>query len=348
MDDARDATGGEGARGRCQKLAKALRGQLAKKAYDALRAHARAFQRREVTASEFAKVLVECARTGGMTRATAREVIATTPSALDRRRLRECVGRDLDDDAAVKSTREREKKPHGFKTERLGPGLVCLRKFLSVEAQMWLASESFALGESGSDDAARGQGFFAKMGDGTFKLNQGSRGRMILEPDAFPDGILTQMCEDAVAAACAADAEMPTNMNPTTCLVNFYKDGAEFKWHKDSEDPKLVKSRTGPPIVSFSVGLSGDFGYKYSFDDPEHKVVRLNSGDVLLFGGPSRMIVHSVLNVYPGSMPGHLRGKMLNGRLNVTVRDIGCGVIDASQFPAYRVSYDGVQADGNV
>ena len=65
MDDARDATGGEGARGRCQKLAKALRGQLAKKAYDALRAHARAFQRREVTASEFAKVLVECARTGG-------------------------------------------------------------------------------------------------------------------------------------------------------------------------------------------------------------------------------------------------------------------------------------------
>jgi hypothetical protein len=345
-DDAR-AMDADARRARCQKLAKTLNGQMATRTYDALRAHARAFQRRESSAMEFAKALVECARGGGMTRAMAREVIATTPAAADRRRLRACVGRDLDDDAAMQTTPGREKKSQ-CKVERLGPGLVCLRKFLSVETQIWLARESFALGESESDGAARGQGFFAKGDDGTFKLNQGSRGRMILEPDAFPDGILTRLCADAVTTACAADDDMPTKMNPTTCLVNFYKDGAEFKWHKDSEDPKLVKSRTGPPIVSFSVGLSGDFGYKYSFDDPEHRVVRLNSGDVLLFGGPSRMIVHSVLNVYPGSMPGHLRGKMLNGRLNVTVRDVGDGVIDVSQFPAYRVSYDGVQAEGHV
>ena len=68
--------------------------------------------------------------------------------------------------------------------------------------------------------------------------------------------------------------------------------------------------------------------------------MRLESGDVLLFGGPSRMIVHSVLRVIPKTMPLALRGCMRNGRLNVTYRDVGCGFIDKSQFPMYRVSYD--------
>jgi hypothetical protein len=76
--------------------------------------------------------------------------------------------------------------------------------------------------------------------------------------------------------------------------------------------------------------------------------VRLNSGDVLLFGGPARMIVHSVTRVVPRTMPPMLRGRMLHGRLNVTVRDIGRGVIDASKFPAYRVTYGGVDSSDHV
>ena len=68
--------------------------------------------------------------------------------------------------------------------------------------------------------------------------------------------------------------------------------------------------------------------------------VRLDSGDALLFGGPSRMIVHSVLRVLPKTMPPALRGHVRNGRLNVTYRDVGCGFVDPSAFPMYRVSYD--------
>ena len=41
-------------------------------------------------------------------------------------------------------------------------------------------------------------------------------------------------------------------MNPTTALVNFYKEGAKFKWHRDSEDPAHARHDTGPPIVSFT------------------------------------------------------------------------------------------------
>ena len=332
-----DAHDVDALRRRARALRRAIPGR-----YDDLRALARGFQLDAVTPDALARAMIECSRASSD---AAREIDALAralPSEAHRARLRRALGGGVETMGTTGCSSE-TRRAREVKAETLAPGLVCLRKFMTVERQRWLADESFRLGESVDVQ----QGFFERSSDGAAKLNQGSRGRMILTPEAFPGDALREMCAEAVRAAQKVDDAMP-DMNPTTCLVNFYKDGAEFKWHKDSEDPKLVKSRAGPPIVSFSVGMSADFGYKYSFEDPTHEVVRLNSGDVLLFGGPSRMIVHSVLNVHPGSMPGHLRGKMLNGRLNVTVRDIGEGVIDTSQFPAYRVSYDGVPAEGNV
>ena len=93
-------------------------------------------------------------------------------------------------------------------------------------------------------------------------------------------------------------------MRPTTTLVNFYKENASFKWHRDSEDPELQRTNKAPPIVSFTVGLSAEFAYKRRFEDAEHASVRLDSGDAFLFGGPARMIAHSVLRVLPNTTPG--------------------------------------------
>ena len=59
----------------------------------------------------------------------------------------------------------------------------------------------------------------------------------------------------------------------------------------------MSRTNQAPPIVSFTVGLSAEFAYKRSFEEEKHQTVRLNSGDVLLFGGPARMIVHSVTQV---------------------------------------------------
>jgi hypothetical protein len=75
------------------------------------------------------------------------------------------------------------------------------------------------------------------------------------------------------------------------------------------------------------------------------------------------MIVHSV-TIIPRTMPVSLmydrrpfllflffhsfRKEMTNGRLNITVRDIGRGWIDSSQFPAYRVIYDQNQEHKNT
>ena len=99
------------------------------------------------------------------------------------------------------------------------------------------------------------------------RLNQGTRGRVILPTDAFPDK-LAQIVHDCVKCAQLADSETHVpDMNPTTALVNFYKEGAQFKWHRDSEDPEHARHDTGPPIVSFTVGLSADFSYKRRFED---------------------------------------------------------------------------------
>ena len=242
----------------------------------------------------------------------------------------------------------------------LAPGLVCLRRALDLDAQAWLADVAFDVGESKAsggdedDDAETRQGFYDAIpgenpGEASvLRLNQGTRGRVVLPMDAFPSR-LREIVLECVRAAQAADSKRNVpDMRPTTALVNFYKEGARFKWHRDSEDPEVARVDAGPPIVSFTVGLSADFAYKRRFEDETHDVVRLNSGDVLLFGGPARMIVHSVTRVVPRTMPPMLRGRMLHGRLNVTVRDIGRGVIDASKFPAYRVTYGGVDSSDHV
>ena len=103
-------------------------------------------------------------------------------------------------------------------------------------------------------------------------------------------------------------------------------------------------------MISLSIGLAADFAYKSTYnEDEEQKIVHLKSGDAIVFGGQSRMIVHSVLRVYPNTMPGYLQGFMRMGRLNVTYRDLRGGKLDTREFPKYRVCYDdGDENSGSV
>eukprot|EP01124_Arcella_intermedia_P034090 TRINITY_DN8386_c0_g1_i1.p1 TRINITY_DN8386_c0_g1~~TRINITY_DN8386_c0_g1_i1.p1 ORF type:complete len:185 (+),score=35.75 TRINITY_DN8386_c0_g1_i1:554-1108(+) len=169
-------------------------------------------------------------------------------------------------------------------------------------------------------------------------LNQGSRGRVIKDASIFPDKFVT-LCQHYLQRAREIDKSLPS-MTPNTILINYYNEKASFKWHKDSEDPNLIKTRQGKPIISLSIGQSAHFAYKNRYEDKEFETIRLNSGDVLIFGGPSRMIVHSVTEIIGRTLPAPIISNMRSGRLNITVRDIGIGKIDRSQFPAYRVIYD--------
>ena len=307
------------------------------------------------------------------------DVVATYPEDRTRSRLAGLLEEDRETkrgDGPGSNAFEPAGSSASYEAEVLADGLVVLRGALDLDAQTWLTRAAFEAGEA--NDAKGNRGFyervidasssascdFAVEGDGrasdaavaasdggharasALRLNQGSRGRVILGVDAFPEK-LTELCMACVSLARAATDTMPV-MRPTTVLVNFYKENAQFKWHRDSEDPTVAGTPDAPPIVSFTVGASCDFAVKRRFEDETLMTIRLDSGDVLLFGGMSRMLVHAVTRVVPRTMPAFLRGEMPVGRLNVTVRDIGRGVIDESQFPAYRVYYGGEMADDQV
>jgi len=219
-------------------------------------------------------------------------------------------------------------------------GLVLLPAALDWKTQLWLIEKSFEIGKSTNTDT---EGFYEER-DGVMVLNQGTRGRVIKEIGSFPEEFKTLVL-NLLDKARQVDPSLPT-MDPNTVLINYYNEKATFKWHKDSEDPNLVRTKQGKPIISLSVGQTAIFAYKKRYEDTDYAEIKLHSGDVLIFGGPSRMIVHSVQEIVGRSMPPPIISKMRSGRLNLTIRDIGTGRIDKSQFPAYRVIYDDAEGIG--
>lgn len=83
---------------------------------------------------------------------------------------------------------------------------------------------------------------------------------------------------------------------PDTALINFYEGGAAMGLHQDKDE------KCGAPVVSLSIGDSCVF----RFGNPEtrgrpYTDVELASGDLFVFGGPSRFAYHGVPKVYPGT-----------------------------------------------
>lgn len=98
-------------------------------------------------------------------------------------------------------------------------------------------------------------------------------------------------------------------------LINFYDADARMGMHRDSDE------RSDAPVVSLSLGDTCVF----RFGNPETRTrpytdVELRSGDLFVFGGPSRLAHHGVPKVQPGTAPPELG---LTGRLNITLRVSG-------------------------
>jgi len=105
--------------------------------------------------------------------------------------------------------------------------------------------------------------------------------------------------------------------SPDVLIVNFYSSlVGKLGMHQD-KDESVSSLQARAPVISLSVGDSADFTYG-SLDNP--KTVQLRSGDLLVFGGPARMVYHGITKTYGNTMPRGL--KMRNGRLNLTFRQL--------------------------
>jgi len=127
---------------------------------------------------------------------------------------------------------------------------------------------------------------------------------------------LADLARDAVADAYAPDRSAADAFRPDAAIVNLYAPGAHLGLHQDGEEPASA------PVVTISLGdacvfrLAGVERRTGPFTD-----VLLHSGDLLVFGGPNRLIHHGVPKVLAGTAPTGLG--LPPGRLSITVRETG-------------------------
>ena len=123
--------------------------------------------------------------------------------------------------------------------------------------------------------------------------------------------------EPSIDAVLEASPETVTNgFRPDVALINWYAPGAHMGMHVDRDE------QSPAPVVSFSVGDSCvfRFGTPAGRGRPWTDVL-LESGDVFVFGGPSRLAYHGVPRIIPAS--GNPLAGVGDGRFNITVRQSG-------------------------
>jgi DNA oxidative demethylase len=97
-------------------------------------------------------------------------------------------------------------------------------------------------------------------------------------PEAFG-----AVATDAAAAAGYA------NFRSDACLINRYQPGARLTLHQDRNERDMAA-----PIVSVSLGLPATFLFGGSQRSDRPRRMRLDHGDVVVWGGPTRLFFHGV------------------------------------------------------
>lgn len=82
---------------------------------------------------------------------------------------------------------------------------------------------------------------------------------------------------------------------PDACLINRYAVGAKLSLHQDKDELNLQQ-----PIVSVSLGLPAVFQFGGLKRNDPLKRVMLEHGDVVVWGGASRLFYHGILPLKTG------------------------------------------------
>ncbi len=117
----------------------------------------------------------------------------------------------------------------------------------------------------------------------------------------------------AVAKQAAADTGYA--FEPDACLVNIYAADGRLSLHRDYDEADFAW-----PIVSLSFGNDADFQLGGPARSGPTTTFTLNSGDVFVLAGPSRLRYHGVKHIRPGTSPITHKALPEGGRINLTLR----------------------------
>jgi alkylated DNA repair protein (DNA oxidative demethylase) len=113
----------------------------------------------------------------------------------------------------------------------------------------------------------------------------------------------------SLALRAAAEAGF-SNFLPDVCLINRYEPGTRLSLHQDRDERDYEQ-----PIVSVSLGLPAVFLFGGVERAQRPRRIRVESGDVAVWGGPARLNFHGIAPLKDGVDP--LLG---SSRINLTFR----------------------------
>jgi len=133
----------------------------------------------------------------------------------------------------------------------------------------------------------------------------------VLDPDTgLPWPPMPEVFLD-IAVRAAAEAGF-AGYDPDACLINRYVGGAKLSLHQDRDENDATA-----PIVSVSLGLSAVFLWGGKRRSDSVRRLRIENGDIAVWGGPARFVYHGVAPLTEGYHP--LTG---NVRINLTFRKV--------------------------
>ena len=113
---------------------------------------------------------------------------------------------------------------------------------------------------------------------------------------------------------------------PEACLVNLYDPGTRMGLHQDRDEAEF-----SAPVLSLSLGASALFRYGGTSRSDPTRSIRLDAGDALVMGGPSRLIHHGIDRLFasepdllagPGDLGALAKFLAPGGRCNLTLRRV--------------------------
>jgi alkylated DNA repair protein (DNA oxidative demethylase) len=108
----------------------------------------------------------------------------------------------------------------------------------------------------------------------------------------------------------AADHAGYGGFSPDACLINRYQPSARMSLHQDKDEEDFAA-----PIVSVSLGLPATFLFGGLKRNHKPRRFRLEHGDIVVWGGPARLVYHGVAPLADGE-----HAVLGRQRINLTFR----------------------------
>lgn len=184
----------------------------------------------------------------------------------------------------------------------LAPGAVLFPGFVSAETTALVAALRDLLAKAPPRHMETPGGFrmsvaISNCGEAGWITDAGGYRYGRLDPQSglpwpLMPPLFRRLAERAAAAAGYA------GFQPDACLINRYQAGARMALHQDRNERDFSQ-----PIVSVSLGLPATFLFGGLRRQERPRRLPLHHGDVVVWGGPSRLAFHGVAPLAAGEHP---------------------------------------------